>query len=364
MTRTVTVTTARQAVVCPIWIGRGLISKLHTLCDLGEFSRIALVVDAGAAGTGETLRASLSIPSSATLTLEGGEPCKSVQHLERVWSFFVNCKLDRKSLVIAIGGGALSDLVGFASATYMRGVACLLVPTTLLAQVDAGIGGKTGCNFAGVKNLIGITQQPRAIVVDIDTLSRLSERELRSGFAEVVKHGLIADADYYSRVTSKQCKAWSADELADIIARSCEIKALIVQGDETEQGARKTLNFGHTIGHAIEASCLSSGTPLTHGEAVAIGMCAESFISQRMGILENGQLLSIVTGLTAVGLPTRLPHLIDPASIVSYMSLDKKNVGGKNRWTLLDSIGHAIIDREVPSSIIDEAIAEIQPLTP
>lgn len=364
MTRTVTVTTARQAVDCPIWIGRGLTSKLHTLCNLVDFSRTAIVVDSGAAATGELIQRSLSIPSTHTLVLEGGERCKSVQHLEQLWKFFADCKLDRKSLVIAIGGGALSDLVGFASATYMRGIACLLVPTTLLAQVDAGIGGKTGCNFAGAKNLIGITQQPLAIVVDIDTLSKLSERELRSGFAELVKHGLIADESYFSHVTSKQCREWSTDELVDIVARSCEIKALIVQGDETEKGARKTLNFGHTIGHAIEACCLSSKTPLTHGEAVAIGMYAEAFISHRMGLLDRGELLRVVTGLTAVGLPTHLPHLIDHSLIVDCMSLDKKNVGGKNRWTLLQGIGHALIDQEVPSAIANEAIAEIQPPAP
>jgi len=359
---TVTVTTSLLSVTCPISIGRGLIERLPDVLDTSNYSRISVVVDSGARTIGDAALRALSLPTAAALVLQGGEQCKGVQYLERTWQFFYEQRLDRKSLVVVIGGGALSDLVGFAAATYMRGVACAIIPTTLLAQVDAGIGGKTGCNFAGIKNLIGITQQPRAIVIDIDTLSGLPARELRSGFAEVAKHGLIADCDYFSWVTSKPCSDWNAEELVSIIAASCAIKARIVQSDETERGARKTLNFGHTIGHAIEALSFNSGSQLAHGEAVAIGMHAEGLISCRVGMLAHAELEKLTQGLRTVGLPIHLSQRIKREDIQSCMSLDKKNVGGKTRWTLLRSIGNATFDHDVPQEIIDEAINAIQPI--
>ncbi len=362
MMEVVSVTTHIQSATCPISIGRGLIEKLPEVLDTSGYSRIAFVVDSGARTIGDAALRALSLPAGAALVLQGGEQCKSVQHLERIWQFLYEQRIDRKSLVIVVGGGAVSDLVGFAAATYMRGVACVLIPTTLLAQVDAGIGGKTGCNFAGIKNLIGITQQPRAIVIDINSLAGLSERELRSGFAEVVKHGLIADGNYFSWVTSKPCSDWNSEELVSIVATSCAIKARIVQGDETEQGARKTLNFGHTIGHAIEALSFNSGSPLAHGEAVAIGMRAEGIISTRVGMLPRAELDKLTQGLRAVGLPIQLPRHISREDIVNCMSLDKKNVAGIARWTLLRSIGDATFDHEVPQEIIDEAINAIQPI--
>lgn len=359
--QTITVTTSPQTVTCPIMVGRGLIGQLPELLDTRRYSRVAVVVDSGASKIGDAVLQALTLPTTAALVLQGGEQCKSVRYLEHTWQFLCEQKLDRKSLVIVVGGGALSDLVGFAAATYMRGIACAIIPTTLLAQVDAGIGGKTGCNFAGTKNLIGITQQPRAIVVDIDTLSGLSAREMRSGFAEVVKHGLIADGEYFSLVTSKSCAQWTADELVSIITKSCAIKAQIVQGDETEQGTRKTLNFGHTIGHAIEALSFNSANPLTHGEAVAVGMYAEGFISYRMGILSRAELDKLAQGLKAVGLPIQLAHQIKCEDIINCMSLDKKNVAGKTRWTLLQGVGSSVYDREAPPEVVNEAINAIQP---
>jgi 3-dehydroquinate synthase len=361
MTKKVTVTTSQATATCPIWVGQGLVKTLATLLHPDLFSRIVVVTDSGATRIGSDAQVALSLPKTALLVIQGGEGCKDVEHAELLWRFFSDQKLDRRSLVVSVGGGAVSDLVGFASGTYMRGIPFMSIPTTLLGQVDAGIGGKSGVNFAGVKNLIGVIRQPHSIVIDIDVLVGLPERDLRSGFAEIVKHGLIADKDYFVMATSKPCAAWSTAELVDIVARSCEIKASLVEQDEAEQGIRKTLNFGHTVGHAVEALSLESDTPLTHGEAVALGMLAEGYLSHRVGILERSQFQALVNGLREVGLPLTLPNRVDPDAVLSRMSLDKKNIGGKIRWSLLESIGRSVYDQEAPLEVVKEAIALIQP---
>ena len=321
MIRTVTVNTSKQSESCPIVIGRDLVRTLPEILTIERHSKVVAIVDSGAAHIGLQVKDALKLPAEQILTLTGGELCKTVSYVDQLWQFFAAQLLDRRSLVICIGGGAVSDLVGFASATYMRGISYAAIPTTLLAQVDASIGGKTGFNFAGVKNLIGIVRQPRAIIVDIDTLQGLPNRDLCSGFAEVVKHGAIADLDYFTLVTSRPCEKWSPDELVAIVTSSCEIKARIVEQDETEEGLRKNLNFGHTIGHAVEALSLASESPLTHGEAVSIGMHAAGFISWQVGLLGLPQLQKLVAGLQLVGLPVRLSHKCDASEAVSYTHL-------------------------------------------
>jgi 3-dehydroquinate synthase len=278
-----------------------------------------------------------------------------------VWEFLSNRRLDRRSLVIAVGGGAITDLVGFAAATYMRGISFVAVPTTLLAQVDASIGGKTGLNLASVKNVVGVIRQPDGVIIDTDTLSTLPERELRSGFAEIVKHGLIADRVYFDYVTSRSFSAWSADELVDVVFRSCEIKRAIVESDERESGARKSLNFGHTLGHAIEALALKSDAPLTHGEAVAIGMRAATFLSREVGTCSAHDLERVIAGLAAVGLPTTLATPQNQGDLFQLIALDKKNVRGESRWTLLNGLGACVWDRPIASELVLQAITLIQP---
>jgi 3-dehydroquinate synthase len=358
---TLNVNVARMESLSPLWVDRGLLEKLPSLVHADRYSSIVVVADSGAAQARERVCSALNIPQSRVLSLQGGESQKSTEGLVRVWDFFVEQNLDRKSLVITIGGGATSDLVGFASATYMRGIAFIHVPTTLLAQVDASIGGKAGINFQGVKNLIGSIAQPAGIVIDIDTLETLPERELRSGFAEVVKHGLIADRDYFDAVTSKRCSAWSADEMVQIVYRSCEIKKRVVESDEREEGPRKTLNFGHSIGHAIESFFLAHGPSLTHGEAIAIGMYGEAYISHRIGRISAADLSTIDQGLRTAGLPTRLPTPLPTAELRNLLSRDKKNIGGLVKWTLLDRIGAAVFDVVVPEELIVEVLSAIQP---
>lgn len=345
----------------PIWVGRGISGALADLIDLSRYSRIIVVCDSGAGAIASLINRSLKNTEQDLITLQGGEGCKDFDHLRQLWERFAALTLDRKALVVCVGGGAISDLLGFATGTYMRGIDLLVVPTTLLAQVDAGIGGKCGINLAGVKNLVGVIKQPSGILIDIDNLSSLPARDLRSGFAEIVKHGLIADPKYFTHVTSRAYSEWSSDELCEIIYRSCEIKRDIVQADELELGQRKALNFGHTIGHAIEAHHIDSDRSITHGEAVAIGMRAACEISNSVGLLSNAALERSIKGLSAVNLPTKLPTPISAERLLSFIALDKKSVGGLPRWTLLSAIGTVIWDQKVELDVIKKAIESIQP---
>jgi 3-dehydroquinate synthase len=320
-----------------------------------------VVGDQGAMSVTTQVSESLALPDSHRLVLPGGEECKSLAYLEQLWEFFAASKLDRRGLVISVGGGAMSDLVGFAAATYMRGVAFAAIPTTLLAQVDAGIGGKSGINVRGVKNLVGSIAQPVGIIIDTTVLQSLPAREIRSGFAEIVKHGLIADRGYFELVTSRDCSAWEPHELVDIVFRSCQIKGAIVGEDPSEQGTRKALNFGHTLGHAIEAYALHTGMSLNHGESVSIGMNAACFIARHVGLLADTEWQECVNGIARAGLPLSLPHAIDAEDLLNLLTLDKKNVGGATRWTLLKAIGCVIVDQAVPLEIVHQAISYIQP---
>lgn len=358
---TLDVNVARTESHSRLWVDRGVIEDLPNLFTPSKYSSIVVVADAGASSVRDRVCATLSIPPFRVKTLKGGESQKDVHELMNLWEFFVEQKLDRKSLVVTIGGGATSDLVGFAAGTYMRGIPFLHIPSTLLAQVDASIGGKAGINFQGVKNLIGSIAQPVGIVIDIDALATLPERELRSGFAEVVKHGLIADRSYFDKVTSRDCAHWPPEEMVEIVHRSCEIKKAVVECDETEQGPRKTLNFGHSIGHAIESFALAHGPALTHGEAISIGMYGEAYISHRAGKISASDLTTIDTRLKAAGLLTRLPRAIPMAELRSLISKDKKNIGGQIRWILLERIGSAVFDVVVPEQLIVEALSAIQP---
>lgn len=356
-----TVQVARVERCSPLWVGRRLLEQLPALVEPARYSSIVVVADDGAQSAVSRILAALSLPESRALLLPGGERMKDTAGLEALWRFFVEQKLDRRSLVVTAGGGALSDLAGFAAATYMRGIPFLHVPTTLLAQVDASIGGKTGINFMGVKNLLGSIMQPVGIVVDVDTLATLPAREVRSGFAEILKHGLIADAAYFDRVSSRDCSEWSADELVEIIFRSCEIKKAVVEADETEQGLRKTLNFGHSIGHAAESYALDHGVSLTHGEAVAIGMVGESFVSWKSGLISEQCFLRARDGIARAGLPVSLPAAMPPAALRALMARDKKNVGSEVRLALLEAVGRSVFDRTVGEPLLTAALELIQP---
>ena len=295
----------------------------------------------------------LVLPQAKVVIVPAGEKSKDIKHLQLIWKEMLDANCDRKSLVVALGGGAITDLAGFAAATYMRGVDVAYVPTTLLAQVDAAVGGKTGIDFGGGKNVIGAFHQPVAVINDARILSTLPKRQLRSGWAEVIKHGLIADRDYFAVVTAKKPEEYGGDELKKIISRSVEIKMAIVEKDEKEAGLRKLLNFGHTVGHALEAV---SWTPppkagafrragLLHGEAVAWGMLVAARISQRLGLLPESE-------LKMVNLVLRPLPKMSVAEVMKKITTDKKMDHGVVQWTLLAKIGKAVINQVVGDTIV------------
>src|SRR3989344_3144066 len=321
-----------------IFIGTKIIKNLASLIDCANYSNALIVADTNIPKVLlEQLQLALLI-KSFKVSFPGGDNQKNIENVQKIWQALVNFGCDRKSLVINIGGGMIGDLGGFAAATHMRGIDFLQIPTTLLSQVDASVGGKLGINFLQIKNLIGSFQQPIAVIIDVDTLASLPKREFISGFAEIIKHGAIVDKNYFQDVTSKKPQDYSQEELIEIIRKSCEIKASIVSGDEKENNSRKLLNFGHTIGHAIESLSLETPSPLLHGEAVSIGMFVEARISQILGLISTPDLELIKQVLINANLPIS-PSRYKTNKILDKIKSDKKNVSGKINFTLLKSIG-------------------------
>lgn len=341
-----------------IFIGSELLEKIETIQNLNGFSNVFIVTDKNLEPILlKKLITTLHVATSH-IVLNPGEITKTIESIEQIWKAMHRAHCDRKTLVINLGGGVIGDMGGFAASTYMRGVSFLNIPTTLLAQVDASIGGKTGIDFDGIKNLIGTFNQPIAVVVDPQTLISLPKREFVSGFGEIIKHGLITDKKHFLAATAKQPMLFSQIELQNIITRSIEIKANVVTRDKTENGFRKILNFGHTIGHAIEALSLETPHPLLHGEAVSIGMIAEAKISQILGLLSESDFLKIHIALSNSGLPTSISG-IAINSILEKIISDKKNNGKKTNFTLLQKIGRAIINQNVSQEIIIEALRQV-----
>jgi 3-dehydroquinate synthase len=275
------------------------------------------------------------------LLIPAGESNKTRDTWARLTDQLLAKGYGRDSALVALGGGVVGDLAGFVAATFMRGIPVVQVPTSLMAMVDASIGGKTGVDTYLGKNLVGAFHLPAAVLVDPQVLATLPFRELRAGFAEIVKHGVISDDAYFLEVASSVRHLLdkggpTSDRMLAVIVRSIEIKADIVSRDEREEGLRKTLNFGHTIGHAVE---LVSGYSLPHGEAVAIGMALEGRLAERIGLAEAGTADAIFGALQAAGLPTDLPRPFDKAAMMEAMASDKKGKAGKTRFALPLRIG-------------------------
>ena len=282
-------------------------------------------------------------------TIEPGERSKSLESAASLYARLAEIRADRQTCVVAFGGGVVGDLTGFVAATYARGLPLMMVPTTLLAQVDSSVGGKVGVNLAAAKNLIGAFHQPIGVWIDSGHLGSLPARERRCGLAEVVKYGVILDPDFFAflETNAGALAAGDPDLTGRVIARSCELKATVVERDETERtGLRAILNFGHTIGHAVEAVA-GYGGGYQHGEAVAVGMVAEARLAERLGrtIPEVGDRLVAV--LARLGLPVEAPGL-DPDFLIAAMTLDKKNQGGRIRFVLPDRIG-SVAETEAPA---------------
>lgn len=363
-----------SAVGYDLVIGAGILESLPSWLDLRRFSQVAVLTDTNVGplwleaverGAGRSL---------PVWSMRAGEEHKTLVSLEGIWSWMADIGMDRNSLLLNLGGGLVGDVGGFAASCYMRGVAFAQLPTTLLAQVDASVGGKVGINFRGLKNLLGAFQQPCAVGMDIRTFATLPRRAFLAGVAEMLKHGLIRDRAYFEEIAAYEFGALGAKEgdvlgdwsevaeqtWVDWIDRSCAIKAAIVEADERESGLRKLLNFGHTVGHALETLSYTADAPLLHGEAVGLGMIVEAEIARMAGFLEEGVVDTLVAVLERVGLPTRLGFLLDDGALWSAMRADKKNVRGAMRWTLLQSMGEGVFDQRVEDAVVEAALQRIR----
>lgn len=328
----------------PVLLGRGLLGTLgERIARAAPAHRFAIVTDSVVGPLyGGRLRASFADPESVELlTVSAGETHKTRDSWATLTDQLSTTGHGQDTTIVALGGGMIGDLAGFVAATYMRGVPIVQVPTSLLAMVDAAHGGKTGVDTPAGKNLVGAFHPPAAVFIDSEVLATLPLREFQSGLAEILKYGIIRDAKYFADVVSglpgllSQTEI-SGDSLARLIVRSIELKAEIVALDSREHGLRKILNFGHTLGHGIEAA---SGYSLLHGEAVAIGMCAEARAAERAGIAEAGTAESVRGAVCRAGLPTGLPLKLDAGRVMELAHADKKKRSGALRYALPAKIG-------------------------
>ena len=340
----------------PIHIGVGIL-------DTAELYRPYLAGGSAAIVTNDVVaplylgkvRRALQAARVTEIVIPDGEQAKSWQGVEQVVDALLAARLGRDGLVVALGGGVVGDLAGFAAAIYQRGVAFVQVPTTLLAQVDSAVGGKTAINHPRGKNMIGAFHQPCAVVSDVATLDTLPDRELRAGLAEVIKHGFALDAAFVDWLEANVEKILARERgaLVHAIRRSCELKARIVAEDERESGSRALLNFGHTFGHAIEAGA-GYGTWL-HGEAVAAGMVMAAELSALMGHLSKSEVSRVRSLLKRAGLPVAGPALT-PERFMELMSLDKKAAKGKTRFVVLEGVGRAALKSGIDDAAVRAAI--------
>lgn len=340
----------------PIFIGAGLLEDRCLMGKVFHGEDLLVVSNETVAPLYlDRLEAVLGAGRVESCVLDDGEQYKTWDNASRILDALANGGFHRDAVVVALGGGVVGDIAGFAAACYQRGIAFVQLPTTLLAQVDSSVGGKTGVNHPRGKNLLGAFHQPRCVVADISTLKTLNAREYRAGLAEVIKYGLIHDAEFFDYLENNLSGLLEQREavLERTIRRCCEIKAEIVAEDEREQGKRALLNFGHSFGHAIETA-LGYGVWL-HGEAVAAGMVLASRLSLLMGWLDPAELRRITKLLESAGLPVRAPD-VEPARLLELMQMDKKVLRGNLRLILLRSIGRAAISDDYPEESLMEVL--------
>lgn len=319
-------------------------TSLHLLCDENSLRHCGP----------ELFAAVPALRGLSPIVVPPGEGSKSMEACTAIWAHLAERTADRKALLICLGGGVVTDLGGFVASTYKRGIGCVHLPTTLLAMVDAAIGGKTGIDVAGTKNLVGTFHSPQAVIVHVPFLRSLGKRELMNGLAEMIKHGLVRDAAHWEAIGGAALHDLA--QLTPLIHHSAAIKAAVVNEDPREAGLRKLLNFGHTIGHGVEAfSWESPQRALLHGEAVAIGMIGATYISWRTGLLDRESHDRITAQLRTLYKPFELADQ-DAHRIVELMRNDKKNVGDGFRFTLLRAIGDGVVDVPVNAAQVLEAL--------
>jgi 3-dehydroquinate synthase len=341
----------------PILIAAGLLGRPDALRQQLPARDLLIVTNTTVAPLYlPALTATLGARRLVEVVLPDGEAHKTLANAARVLDVLVANRFARDCAVLALGGGVVGDLAGFVAACYQRGVAFVQVPTTLLAQVDSAVGGKTAVNHPGGKNLIGAFHQPVLVVIDTQTLRTLPPRELRAGLAEVIKYGLICDAELFGWLEAhlEGLLAGDADPLAHIIRRSCEIKAAVVGRDEREQGERALLNLGHTFGHAIESA--TAYTEYLHGEAVGAGLVMAAAMSRECGLLSAADSERVRRLIERTGLPTHIPA-VTPAAALAHMRIDKKVLAGQLRLVLLRRIGEACVSADYPDAALSRTLA-------
>jgi len=342
----------------PIAIGAGLLGNRALLEAQIRGRDLLIVSNTTVAGLylGK-LTDALGSRRLAECVLPDGEQHKTLQTVGAVLDALVRAKMNRDATVLALGGGVVGDIAGFAAACYQRGIGYVQIPTTLLAQVDSAVGGKTGVNHPGGKNLIGAFHQPQGVIADTDTLATLPDRELKAGLAEVIKYGCVWDALLFCWLEDNVRKLLARDPeaLTHAITRSCQIKAAVVAKDEREQNLRAILNYGHTFGHAIEAA--TGYETYLHGEAVGLGMLIAADLSKRSGLIDAAVAARIGALLKQAGLPTAAPR-VGAARILELMQMDKKVLGGAVRLVLLEKLGRAIVTGDYPQAALEATLAE------
>lgn len=346
-------------------VGQGELSRAGALIKpLLKRARVAIITDANVAAAHlGTLQAALDGAGIVheALTLPPGEKTKSFAHLEQVCRWLLAARLERGDLVVALGGGVIGDLVGLAAGLVRRGMGFVQIPTTLLAQVDSSVGGKTAINASEGKNLIGLFHQPRLVIADIDVLATLPLRELKAGYAEVVKYGLIGDAPFFDWLDGEGARLLSGDTaaLTKAVAASVRAKAGVVERDETETGERALLNLGHTFGHALEAETGFSDR-LLHGEGVAIGMKLAFDLSAAMGVCDGQVPGRVANHLARMGLPYRLADIpgdrLPTDALLHHMAQDKKVEAGKLTFIVARGIGEAFITKDVDAGLVRQVL--------
>ena len=346
----------------PIYVAPGLLNDVGTLlANSGVAGRVVVVTDDGVATVhSETVRRSLEAAGFAVdkISIAQGEAAKSLATVEAIYDKLAALAVERRDTILALGGGVVDDVAGFVAATYLRGISLVQAPTSLLAMADAAIGGKTGVNHPRGKNLIGAFYQPLLVAEDPKILSTMPDRAYREGFAELIKHGLIADLALLDQLEKQSVALLARDEatLTDVLSASARVKAGIVSADEREADKRMWLNYGHTVGHAVEAA--SNYETFLHGEAVTIGLMAAANLGRRLGMLDPPDVERHHAVINLYGLPVATEGLAVSA-VRDAIQLDKKRAAGQQRWVLLDGLAKPAVRSDVPEELVDEALATV-----
>ena len=342
----------------PIFIGSNLFDEQKLISPFLGKSKVVVITNSVVGPLYlERVKRFLGLHYDSSIILPDGEQHKNLSSVELIYDHLLRGKYDRKTILIALGGGVVGDIVGFAAATYQRGIRFVQIPTTLLALVDSSVGGKTGVNHALGKNMIGSFHQPQCVIADMAVLETLPDREVRAGFAEVIKYGLIGNVDFFDWLSknSKKLLNLNYEYLSETVQICCEAKAVIVSDDEKESGSRALLNLGHTFGHAIETA--SGYGRFLHGEAVAIGIAMAADLSKRMGLLDSAEAKKIRHVLEIdFGFSVIPPAEIAVTRYLELMNSDKKVEEGKVRFILLKAIGAAFIEHQVNEEVLKETL--------